>query len=172
MLELMLTTAMMMATRHKLLRDARADVDNYNDNGYTALMAAARGDHVKCVKLLLQAGADVNLYTNDNSFTAIQCAKSEECLELLIQAGADVNITYSYEAYPLISCARRRKPKMVEMLLNAGADVNCRDKAGYTALNAAAAKGDDQCVDLLIRYGADVNTKAYLGNRALINVTY
>ena len=59
----------------------------------TAILAAAANGHVRCVKLLIEAGADPNIggvYQD----TAIMSAVSNghlECLKVLIEAGVDVN---------------------------------------------------------------------------------
>ena len=56
------------------------------------ILAASRG-HRSSVRLLIQAGADVNTRRRDG-YTALMCAAEnghDDCVELLIRAGADVN---------------------------------------------------------------------------------
>ena len=62
-------------------------------DGWTPLMYAAEGGCKKCVRLLIEAGADINYhdaYTDPSS--ALQLAQKngkKECAKLLIDAGAD-----------------------------------------------------------------------------------
>jgi hypothetical protein len=58
--------------------------------GVTALMLAAHGGHVECVKLLLNGSADVDAI-DDSGFTALMRAVQKgrvECVRLLVGAGA------------------------------------------------------------------------------------
>jgi ankyrin repeat protein len=65
-------------------------VDAAPDNGTTALMMAARGNHSDTVRVLLEHGADPNLH-NELGGTALQWALAKEyhgTAELLRQNGA------------------------------------------------------------------------------------
>ena len=56
------------------------------------ILAASRG-HRSSVRLLIEAGADVNTRRRDG-YTALMCAAEnghDDCVEVLIRAGADVN---------------------------------------------------------------------------------
>ncbi len=56
-------------------------------------MMAANFGRIKIVKLLLEAGADVNFRNRDNETALIAAAQggSIEATRLLIEAGADIN---------------------------------------------------------------------------------
>lgn len=92
-------TALMSAATFKfnlamvqLLLDFKADVNAQNDDGYTALMQAADWGNTKVVKLLLDAGADVNMRTKAKRLTALDLARKggyKEVMQMLIDAGAD-----------------------------------------------------------------------------------
>jgi ankyrin repeat protein len=63
-----------------------------NGVGSTALMQAATFDHAQVLKVLLDAGVDVNVRSGHEGETAlIDAARSgrTECVEMLLQAGAD-----------------------------------------------------------------------------------
>ena len=55
-------------------------------NGTTAIMDACVGGFDKCVKVLLQSGADVNIVSNDgtSALTLALLGKYKKCLELLL----------------------------------------------------------------------------------------
>jgi ankyrin repeat protein len=56
------------------LIDHGANIDGCDAGGYTALMAAVWGQKTKCIKILLDAGADTSLKNNDGQ-TAYDIAK-------------------------------------------------------------------------------------------------
>ena len=89
-----------------------------------------------CVKLLIQAGADVNVKAEDASTALILAATFDldSCLDLLIQAGADVNDTNEDGTTPLTSAAFFGSTKCLQKLLTTGADVNIGGPKGRTAL--------------------------------------
>lgn len=69
------------------LIEAGANIDDFGEDGETALMVAARYDDDDNVRFLLNHGADI-LHTNNNGKNAIQIAKAEEsedCLEMLVE---------------------------------------------------------------------------------------
>ncbi|XP_076217603.1 ankyrin repeat family A protein 2-like [Aptenodytes patagonicus] len=48
----------------KMLLDCGVDVNEYDWNGGTPLLYAVHGNHVKCVKILLESGADPTIETD------------------------------------------------------------------------------------------------------------
>ena len=103
----------------------------------TPLMHAAYGGHLDIVKILLSAGADVNVLCN--SFSGLRYST-------LIMA------MISYQA------SGRRDPKecdaIVETLVRAGVDVNPPEMAGLVAMDMAIAHGRRRIWPLLLRAGA------------------
>ena len=138
-------------------------------------------DFVGCAKLLLAAGAEVNL--NHQGAKATAMAKSAfygncRCVEFLIRAGADVNATTRDNVTVLIASVMNtvencedlierisslympvfhQHDRCVELLLAAGVDVNAVDVYGTSALMNAAANGYKECMLRLLQAGADVN---------------
>ena len=106
-----------------ILIKAGADVDNKTIEGRTALLSAAGNGFVKCVKALLDAGADVNRGRTSEGETALICAARGAYYQWFqtLQVAVDVHT----------SCADY---KGLELLLEAGADVNATDNDGGNAL--------------------------------------
>ena len=65
--------------------------DNYGD---TAFHRAAMNGHLKCVRVLLEKGVDINI-TNNNGLTSFHYAaghKHLNIIEVLLESGIDMNI--------------------------------------------------------------------------------
>ncbi len=76
----------------QLLLDAGADVNATDDDGETALIAAARGGHTEAAQILLDAGADVNATDIQEQTALITAAQwgHTETVQALLVAGAEV----------------------------------------------------------------------------------
>ena len=69
------------------LLDLGLDVDQGDEFGSTALMAAAEGSDLECLEILLRAGAEVDRVQNGE--TALSRARSRGVAMRLLEAGAD-----------------------------------------------------------------------------------
>ena len=154
----------------KKLYNIGSDVNAKTNDGWTALMLAARGGHAEHIKVLLNAGADVNA-EDYRGVTALMWAASgghAEAIKLLLNAGADVNAKNNiFGVTALMMAAGGGHAEVIKLLLNAGADVNAKSNEGYTALMAAAQEGHAEAIQLLLDAGADVNIRDYYGKRAV-----
>ncbi len=93
------------------------------------------------VRLLLEAGADVNATGDDvlrGRATALSLAvRRPDVAKLLIDAGAVMNARDSSGETPLMSAASDGSSESVQLLLKAGAEVNAKDPSGKTPLSFA-----------------------------------
>ncbi len=123
----------------------------------TALIIAVQGGHLKIVRELIVAEADINyrgLLGHTPLFTAILEGHLEIAQEL-IAAGADVNCRNKKGFTALCRAAGAGYLEIVQKLIAAGADVNHKDEDGLTALFYATS--NLEVVKELITAGADVN---------------
>jgi len=112
-------------------------------------------DYIKVVKLLIAAGADVNVKNRETPLHIAVKKNWNEMAELLISAGADVNSRdEDLQSTPLHIAAEDGNKDIVELLVSKGADINAKDKEGKTPLKLALENGRNEIVDLLRKHGA------------------
>ncbi|SEN44744.1 ankyrin repeat domain-containing protein [Nitrosomonas marina] len=148
-----------------------ADIEYRGDNGYTALIQAARDGRNHLVELLLPLGAAVNATATDTGETAlILAAKRDrrEVMQQLLAANADLNVQRDSDGMTaLMLAARGGHQQATHMLLEAGANVDFQLENGATALMLAAQHGHLGVIYVLLAANADVNIKAENGATAL-----
>ena len=107
--------------------------DTKDKKGVPLICVAARNGKLNTLKLLLKAGAQVNLIAEDRGSSA------------------------------LLDSAIERNKEMVKILIEAKADLNVQSKDGQTALVVVVGAGDDEISEMLIKAGADPDIKDALG---------
>jgi uncharacterized protein len=130
--------------------------DTRNADGATALMLAAHTGRLGVVRVLIEAGADVNA-TDDLAWGPLMKAVYNPALdrgfadvvETLIQAGARIEAPITYGIRPLMLAAGYGEAAVVETLLKAGADVLARNDGGLTALMMVKEKFYVDVINLL-----------------------
>ena len=124
----------------------------------TALEWAAANDHTETVKVLIEAGADINDndgYQWKNALMYAAEGGHTEIVRALIDAGADLEA--NHDGWTALSyTARSGHTETVKALIDAGADLEANHD-GWTALSYAARSGHIETVKALIDAGADVN---------------
>jgi ankyrin repeat protein len=103
---------------------------SFSPDGFTALHYPAFFGKAEAARVLLEAGAGVNVYSQN-----------------------------SFNVQPLHSAAAGRHHEVCRILLAAGADVDAKQQAGYTPLHEAAQHGDDELVELFLSAGADPSAR-------------
>lgn len=135
---------------YRSLRDDRG-ADGLLTVGTTPLLRAAKAGDVAAIKLLLAAGAIVDLPTVNGVTPLLAAAGSGS-------SGLDTRARYRTE---------ERAVEAAKLLLAAGADINARDRSGSTALHAAAGAGWTRLVETLAAHHADLFAKDGRGRTAL-----
>lgn len=127
----------------------RVDINAIGVEGHTALFIAAHWGYVGIIRTLVQAGANVDLGTEDG--------------ETPLMAAAHMTVLSEQQ----LATSGMNQLEVMRVLIDSGANVNAKTNEGWTALMAAANSGSTEAVQLLIQAGADVNTKDSRGDTPL-----
>lgn len=145
------------------LIDKRADVNEAQADGTTALHWAVYRDNVDVVKRLIKARAKVAA-ANDYGATPLSEAAvvgNVTVLEALLKAGAKVDAKNTEGQTALMVVSRTDNVEAARLLLKRGADVNEKEAwRGQTALMWAAAQKQPAMVAELVKAGARVNERS------------
>ncbi|KAL2848333.1 ankyrin repeat-containing domain protein [Aspergillus pseudodeflectus] len=135
--------------------------------GVPPLAHAAANNAVHCMRLLIDAGADLEFADADGLTPLYHAAwaNNPDVVQVLLDAGANPAPWDPTGNSPLIRAAAR-SIEITRMLVAAGVDVNQQSNKGSTALINAAARDQVESVRLLIERGADLEKRLH-GRTAL-----
>jgi ankyrin repeat protein len=147
-----------------------SDVNLKDQKETTPLMYAAAFGSVDAMKILVDAGADVNAKNALAVSPILWCAGDLQKVRLLVSKGADVNARSKQgQTALLIAASHDGASDIVKLLLDKGADVSARGFMNTTTLLSATYANDTAIVTLLLQKGVDVNAKDVTGETALMN---
>ncbi|CAG0890426.1 unnamed protein product [Darwinula stevensoni] len=141
-----------------LEQEATVKLEGNTIEGASALWCAAGAGHLKVVKTLVRAGADVNHSTKTKS-TPLRAACFDGRLDIvkyLVEHKANVHLPNKYNNSCLMISAFRGHLEIVRYLLECGVDPNQKAKCGATALHFSAGCGHVEIVSELMTYGAEM----------------
>ena len=144
------------AVKVLLARGARVDAAE-KTLGQTALMWAASENHAEVVKLLVEAGADVNKRSAALTFPPFKWGVNGMVSTVLPKGSWS----------PLMYAARQNAVEAARALVAAGADVNAADPDGATPLLIALANAHYDMADALLDLKADPNLADVSGQAPL-----
>lgn len=143
--------------------------------GKTALYAfCAKADHntpdvVECVKLLLDAGADVNLKAPDGSTVLyIACRGNGKLVKFLLEAGADPTIEDNSGRTILHTCGENDEETLPLLLAGGLVDINkASDFDGRTPLHCRSEHNNSTPMLPFLQFKPDLDAVDSEGNTAL-----
>ncbi|KAM9215911.1 cortactin-binding protein 2 [Dugong dugon] len=139
-----------------LLNEEGLDINYSCEDGLSALYSAAKNGHTDCVRLLLDAEAQVNA-ADKNGFTPLCAAAAQghdKCVELLIAYHADINHAADGGQTPLYLACKNGNKECIKLLLEAGTDRSIKTRDGWTPVHAAVDSGDVDSLKLLMYHRA------------------
>ncbi len=145
-----------------------AAVDARDSRGRTPLLAATHANRVDAARVLLDAGADVNLQDNiqDSAFLYAGAQGRLEILRLMLRPDAksrpDFSVRNRYGGNALIPACHYGHVDTVRELLKTKIDVNHVNNLGWTALLETVILGDGsaryvEIARLLLAHGANAS---------------
>lgn len=152
----------------KLLKNG-AYINQRDGRGDTALIIASYERKYETVRLLLNHGADANIYDLDNSsaFEGACMRADTKLIEMLLPNVADVNHVglmnrtplnmYVSIAYNDDGSSKKTDSNIVKKFLAAGADDNIPDINGITPLYNALDKQDYKLAKILLENNAEID---------------
>ena len=136
-------------------------LDAQNIDGQTALWLACSYRQHNSIKILLEAGSNPNIASNDKNTSlhvAVKAGCSKSTIYAIIDHGADVNATNKENVTALMTVSEKGNKNAINVLFNAGADPHIADADGDTCLHYAVRTF--RCTEVLqaiISHGLDVN---------------
>ena len=147
----------------KLLADG-ADVNERDERGRTAVTAAAVDDRVDIARVLIDAGADVDLQDGDRNNPLLVTGEtgSVPMLREVLRAKPNLGATNRYGGVAIIPASDRGHVDYVRAVLDTGIDIDHVNNLGWTALLEAVILGDGgeahtEIVRMLVAAGADTS---------------
>jgi ankyrin repeat domain-containing protein 50 len=157
-----------------LLADPRIDVELRNQDGWPALVMAARYGYIPIAEALLDKGANIEQSDSelDGGGTAILRAIDYNKLamaQMLYNRGANWDCRDKYNRSLIHGAAVNNRSQILRWLLEAqpGFDINLQDVNGKTALHDAAFLGYDDCIAVLLELHARTDIRDRAGKTAL-----
>lgn len=146
-----------------------ADVNAHDKRGTTPLMYSAAVGSADAMRILIQAGADVNAKNDFDATSLMWCATNLEKVRMLVEKGANVNAhSKPGRTALMIAAASDNSHDAVSYLIEHGADVAAKDGMQQTVLHSALTGNDSTTIQMVVAKGADVNAKDAFGQTALM----
>jgi ankyrin repeat protein len=144
-------------------------------NGRTPIHVAAFARQREAIRILVKAGADINLLDKDryDAVTIASVADDEETLRTLLALGASAKqVTSRYDGTALIAAAHLGHEGVVRQLIAAGAPLDHVNNLHWTATIEAVVLGDggrrhQHTLQALITAGASLQLADRHGNTPL-----
>lgn len=152
----------------ELFVDKGADIHDRSPSGNSLLHVTT--NHPVWLKILLDAGVDVNVVNSDGC-TALHQQMSSGCLSMLVETGkADINKrATSNGKTPLLISLDSYLKEMTLKLIEYGADCSIVDKDGNGPLHIAlqSYRSRPEVIEALLSAGADLNLRNKSGQTPL-----
>lgn len=165
---------LLLASRHnypevvKVYLQYKPNLEIEHPNGMTALSMATAQGNSEIVRLLLEAGANVNHLTQNKEFPLQYCLAGfndfkEDILRALLEYSPSLNLVDA-DGDTALNCLTPETPvSFIRLLINAGADPEICNKSGWTPICMAVIANNIDVVKYLLSKKVRVNIAAENG---------
>jgi len=152
---LLSATAKNKVARVQELIEIGANINYFNQDGKTAVMIAVLNCDDKCLKLLLDKGADANIVGDQQGLRS--CCEEKSLAHFNV--GSPGGLPHSLP--PLMRAINLKNISIVKILCDHNANINYQDKQnGFTPLMIAVMTNELSIVKFLIDRKANINVKS------------
>nr|RBR01853.1 hypothetical protein FVER53263_11220 [Fusarium verticillioides] len=154
---------------HKPDLETKCPDGDFTDAGYTPLLCAASCGYNELLRLLLEAGADIEAKTPKGGTPLILAVATnqEESVKILLEYNLDIDARDIWEGSAIFCLPNPANLSVVRRLINRGASLTIRNNEKYTPLGKAVVNGDLPLVRLLSSQKIDLNAEAAENGTAL-----
>jgi ankyrin repeat protein len=148
-----------------LINELKVGANISDDAGLTILAKAVGKADWTMVKVLLDNGADVNVYCADGLPLIALLARDghDDMIDMFLANNADVHLSSKDGHTAIYVAAKNNQIATVRHLIVQGADVNAQTDTGSTPLIVAASNGYLAMVVLLLELGANTELQTSKG---------
>lgn len=138
---------------HAKARDSKIQ----DEQRQSALRMASANGHRKVVRLLLEAGADINASNWEKRTALLLAAENGQIsiARLLLNRGAREDISDNKGRSPIFAATEKGLDLMVQAILLSTGKPDVQNGDGNTPLCVSAARGHEKVVEVLLEFGAD-----------------
>lgn len=165
-------------SRIKELLDNGAKPDIKDLDGMSPISVCARDGlqvHLEIMKLLINAGADVNQRDNYGKSLIYQATYNTkiDIMKFLLSKNANINLKNNIGYTPLHLAVNLSDFDSLNLLLDHGADIDAKDNDGISPLSSATFINRIDIVKILVERGADIHSTDTIAHMTpLENATY
>ncbi|KAF5601075.1 ankyrin 1 [Fusarium pseudocircinatum] len=154
---------------HKPDLETKCPEGDFTDAGYTPLLCAASCGYNELLRLLLEAGANIEAKTPKGGTPLILAVATnqEESVKILLEYNLDIDARDIWEGSAIFCLPSPANLSVARRLINRGASLTIRNNEKYTPLGKAVVNGDLPLVRLLSSQKIDLNAEAAENGTAL-----
>ena len=150
----------------KIILDRKAWIDRVNGNKETALWFAAHSGNIRCLQILLEAGADASLASITG--TPLMAATCDlMCLKALLEHGCETNYKNDKGECAVTFAVTHWSDENINVLIKYNADINTVDCNERSPVMLATSKNKYRILNALLSNGAQINHADNIGTTAL-----
>jgi ankyrin repeat protein len=142
---------------HNPKLEIKVHSEGFADDSFTPLMAAAWLGHTQIVRLLLEAGADINARTSSNETPLHIAMHKEKTMKVLLEYNSNIDLTDDSQNTPLNLLVKDTPISTISLLVNRGANLEIPNKFGCTPLSTAVLRNNVPAIKYLMSKKAALN---------------